>query len=100
MTVVQERDRTVRMKADLIRIMDRETPSPGGCYWPNGNVIPALVCRPRVMVFSCTAMGNQAPKVVSIETAADEPNTLQRCQAVSIDIKAYDRRQRSESALR
>jgi hypothetical protein len=88
------------MKADLIRIVDRKTLSPGGRYWPNGNVIPTLVYRPRVIVFSCTAMENQAPEVVGIETAADEPDTLQRCQAVSIDIKAYDGRQRSESALR
>jgi len=67
------------MKADLIRIVDRETLSPGCRHWPNGDVIPALVCRPRVIASSCATMENQAPEVVGIETAADEPDALQRC---------------------
>jgi hypothetical protein len=96
----QERGRTIRMKADLIRIVDRETLSPGGRHWPDGDIIPALVCRPRVLASSGAAMKNQAPEVVGIETAADEPDTLQRCQAVSIDVKAYDGGQSPGSALR
>jgi hypothetical protein len=35
-------------------------------------------------------MENQAPEVVSIETPADKPYALQRCQTVSVDVKAYD----------
>jgi hypothetical protein len=64
------------MKADLIRIVDRKTLSPRGCHWPDGDVIPPMGCRPRVLASSCAAMENQASEVVGIETAADEPDAL------------------------
>jgi len=88
------------MKAYLIRISDGKAPSPGCRDWPDGDVIPAVICRPGVMTSFGAAMGNEAPEVVSIDTAADKPYALQRCQVVSVDVKAYNGRQGPGNALR
>ena len=88
------------MQAYLIRIADGKAPSPRCRDWPDGDVVPAVICRPRMMTSFGAAMGNEAPEVVSIETAAHKPYALQRCQEVSVDVKAYNGRQGSGNALR
>jgi len=88
------------MKANLIRIVDRQALSPGGCYWPDDDIIPTLICGPILIASSCTAVENQTPEIVSIRIATNKPKALKVCQVVPIHVKANDRWLGSRKALR